>query len=93
MTKIDHSYVSNKSDVKFFVNGHMERYRPKRLKDAIEIYRTVLSHIKHHIENPPEEIKAIKYSYNDDEEGQKKHKIYQKFGKKFDIPLEARVTD
>jgi len=90
-TYIDHSYVTNKSDIKFFVDGFtIGDKRP--ISVALPIYKTVLSHIKHHIENSPEEIKALRYSYTDSESGRKKHKLYQEFGKKVKIPLEARMS-
>ena len=89
-TYIDHSYVTNKSDIKFYVDGFtVSDKRPMSV--ALPIYKTVLSHIKHHIENSPE-IKALKYSYTDSESGRKKHKLYQEFGKKIKIPLEARMS-
>ena len=93
MTKIDHSFFSDKSDIKFFVNGSLERFeKPKSTSEALQVYNVVLGHIKHHIDNPPGEIKAIKYSYKDDVEGRKKHRLYQSFGKRFDIKLEPRVA-
>jgi len=93
LTHIDHSLFTDKSDIKFFVNGSLERFKnPKSTSEALQVYNTVLSHIKHHIENPPSEIKAIKYSYKDDVEGRKKHRLYQSFGKRFDIKLEPRVA-
>ena len=92
LTKIDHSLFSNKSDIKFFVNGSLERFNPKSTGEALQVYNTVLTHIKHHIDNAPGEIKAIKYSYKDDVQGKKKHRLYQSFGKKFNIPLEPRVA-
>jgi hypothetical protein len=93
LTKIDHSFFSDKSDIKFFVNGSLERLeKPRSTSEALQVYNTVLSHIKHHVENSPSEIKAIKYSYKDDEGGKKKHKLYQSFGRKFNIPLEPRVA-
>jgi hypothetical protein len=90
-TYIDHNYETNKSDIKFYVDGFPSGSR-RSMSVAIPIYREVLSHILHHIENLPEKVKAIKYSYTDSEEGRKKHKLYQEFGKKFNIPLEARIS-
>ena len=92
MTKIDHSFLSHKSDIKFFVNGSLSRIDPKKTSDTLSIYNTVLNHIKHHIDNSPEPIEAIRYSYTDTDSGRKKNQIYQQFGKKFDIPVEPRIA-
>ena len=92
ITKIDHSFITDKSDIKFFVNGNLEKTKNQNTSEALKTYEVVLKHIKHHMDNPPGEIKAIKYSYKDDKEGNKKHKIYQQFGKKFNIELEPRIA-
>lgn len=92
ITKIDHSLLTNKSDIKFFVNGNLEKTKDQDTSEALKTYEVVLKHIKHHMDNPPGEIKAIKYSYKDDKEGNKKHRIYQRFGKKFNIELEPRIA-
>jgi len=92
MTKIDHSFLTNKSDIKFFVNGSLERMNPKTPSDALKVYNTVMQHIKHHLDTAPEPVKAIKYSYKENPEGLKKNELYQKFGKRFNIDLEPRIA-
>lgn len=91
-TVIDHSHSSNKAHIKFYVNGAVTKFNPKGTHETLQVYNTVLKHIKHHMENAPNEVKAISYSYIDTPEGNKKNKVYQMLGKKFNVPLEPSKT-
>ncbi|MFN9953302.1 MAG: hypothetical protein ACK55I_09395, partial [bacterium] len=56
------------------------------------IFREVLKHLKHHSENIPGELKAIRYMHDVDEKGEKLNKIYQELGRKFNVPVEPRTS-
>ena len=92
-TEISHDIYTNKSDIKFFVDGSVDKPNDLKKSDSFQIYNTVLKHINHHSQNTDEPIKGIQYSHSNDEIGFKKSKLYKAMGKKFNIPVEARVEE
>jgi hypothetical protein len=89
-TNINHIHSTNTSDVKFYVNGSTSKIHNKNTKETLNIFNTILNHIKHHIENTPTKVQTISYTYIDSPQGSKKNKLYQMIGKKFNIKLDPK---
>ena len=89
-TRIDHYPRINSSHVKFMVNGAVSTSIGRSKRDTLNIFGTVLKHIKHHIDTAPTEVHEITYSYDDTPEGEKKDRLYQALSNKFNIPAKGK---